>query len=73
MNCNIIILFQAIYELACGEEDLVKDLLMIQKNYADPLVQLHILTSQEVCLFHSRLDILRYRRRFKLISLYVLS
>ncbi len=40
--------FKAIYELACGEEDLVKDLLMIQKNYADPLVQLHILTSTEV-------------------------
>ena len=39
---------QAIYELTCGEEDLVKDLLMIQKNYADPLVQLHILTAAEV-------------------------
>jgi hypothetical protein len=55
------ILFKAIYELACGEEDLVKDLLMIQKNYADPLVQLHILTSTEVS--QRRVSPLGKRRR----------
>ena len=43
---------EAIYELVCGEEDLVKDLMMIQKNYADPMVQLHIMSSAEVSLFH---------------------
>ena len=49
IDCNrASCLLQAVYELACGEDDLVKDLLMIQKNYADPLVQLHILTSSEV-------------------------
>ena len=42
---------EAIYELVCGEEDLVKDLMMIQKNYADPMVQLHIMSSAEVSLF----------------------
>ena len=48
MTAQEVKLQEAIYELVCGEEDLVKDLLMIQKNYADPMVQLHILSSAEV-------------------------
>jgi len=45
-------LLQAIFELVCGEEDLVNDLLMIQKNYSDPLMHLNILNHAEVWTYY---------------------
>ena len=39
---------EAIYEIACGEEDLVEDMQLVQKIYADSLLRLNILTKSEV-------------------------
>lgn len=39
---------EAIHEMTCGEEDLVDDLILVQKTYADSLLQLNILTPSEV-------------------------
>ncbi len=39
---------QAIYEVSCGEEDLVEDMQLVQKTYADSLLRLNILTAEEV-------------------------
>ena len=39
---------EAIYEIACGEEDLAEDLQLVQKTYADSLLSLKILTPAEV-------------------------
>lgn len=36
--------------MTCGEEDLVDDLILVQKTYADSLLQLNILTPSEVSL-----------------------
>ena len=46
---------EAIYEIACGEEDLVEDMQLVQKTYAESLLQLNILSADEVrvsILFH---------------------
>lgn len=48
INAYFMINLQAIYEIVCGEEDLVNDLSMIQKNYSDPLMHLNILNHAEV-------------------------
>ena len=39
---------EAIYEIACGEEDLVEDMQLVQKTYAESLLQLNILSADEV-------------------------
>lgn len=45
---------EAVYELCCGEHDLVEDLHLVQKTYAHSLVHLNILTVSEVSntVFH---------------------
>ena len=41
-------LFKAIYEIYCGEEDLVEDMQLVLKTYGDSLQNLKILTEAEV-------------------------
>ena len=40
---------EAIFEISCGEEDLVEDMGLVKKIYADSLQNLNILTHEEVC------------------------
>ena len=49
---------EAIYEIACGEEDLAEDLQLVQKTYADSLLSLKILTPSEVQLVFGKLQTL---------------
>ena len=46
---------EAIYELSTGEEDLVQDLSLIRKTYAESLVRFRILTQPEADLIFAKL------------------
>ena len=49
---------EAVYEIYNGEEDLIDDLKLVRKTYADSMIHLNILKPEEERLVFGRLDAL---------------